>query len=71
MCLAFGHSDEFRYIVAHTISSELGSEWCGSLQFPGFSGFDTVSMYVGHVSNPVWSVRRPMSHFATKYSASF
>ena len=46
--LAFGHSENFRYIAAHTIGAELGGDWCKGLLFMhAFSGCDMVSSFCG------------------------
>ena len=46
--LAFGHSKNFRYIAAHTITAELGGDWYKGLLFMhAFSGCDTVSSFCG------------------------
>ena len=53
--LAFGHNKNFRYIAAHTITAELGDDWCkGLLSMHAFSGCDTVSSFCGIGKKTVW-----------------
>ena len=55
--LAFGHGAHFRYIGAHTITSDLGNDYCRGLPFMHtFSRYDTVSSLGSVGKKTAWEV---------------